>query len=90
MISKELVQCAEDMRQVAQCGKMTLDAQARAYDLLEKIECKQRRDPLHKTSPSGNMGRRRLLQLPQPSGIHLQTPPSSRTRPTHPHRERER
>ena len=38
MISKELVQCAEDMRQVAQCGKMTLDAQARAYDLLEKIE----------------------------------------------------
>lgn len=38
MISKELVQCAEDMRQVAQCGKMTLDAQTRAYDLLEKIE----------------------------------------------------
>ena len=38
MISKELVQCAEDMRQVAQRGQMTLDAQTRAYDLLEKIE----------------------------------------------------
>ena len=38
MISKELVQCADDMRQVAQCGKITLDAQIRAYDLLEKIE----------------------------------------------------
>lgn len=38
MISKELVQCTEDMRQTAQFGKMTLDAQIRAYDLLEKIE----------------------------------------------------
>ena len=38
MISKELVQCTEDMRQAAQCGKMSLDAQIRAYDLLEKIE----------------------------------------------------
>ena len=38
MISKELVQCTEDMRQVAQSGKMSLDAQIRAYDLLEKIE----------------------------------------------------
>ena len=38
MISKELIQCTEDMRQVAQSGKMSLDAQIRAYDLLEKIE----------------------------------------------------
>ena len=38
MISKELMQCAEDMRQAAQNGKITLDAQIRAYDLLEKIE----------------------------------------------------
>lgn len=38
MISKELVQCTDDMRQAAQCGKMSLDAQIRAYDLLEKIE----------------------------------------------------
>ena len=37
-----------------------------------------------------SLGRRRLLQLPQPSGIHLQTPPPSRARPTHPHRERKR
>lgn len=37
MISKELVQCTDDMRQVAQCGKMSLDAVIRAYDLLEKI-----------------------------------------------------
>ena len=32
------MQCAEDMRQAAQNGKITLDAQIRAYDLLEKIE----------------------------------------------------
>lgn len=38
MISKELVRCTDDMRQAAQCGKMSLDAQIRAYDLLEKIE----------------------------------------------------
>ena len=37
MIAKELIQCIDDMRQVAQCGKMSLDAQIRAYDLLEKI-----------------------------------------------------
>ena len=37
MISKELVQCTEDMRQAAQNGKISLDAQVRAYDLLEKI-----------------------------------------------------
>ncbi len=37
MISKELVQCTEDMRQAAQSGKITLDACVRAYDLLEKI-----------------------------------------------------
>lgn len=37
MISKELVQCTDDMRQAAQCGKMSLDAVIRAYDLLEKI-----------------------------------------------------
>ncbi len=37
MISRELTQCTEDMRQAAQSGKMTLEAQARAYDLLEKI-----------------------------------------------------
>lgn len=37
MISKEIIQCIADMRQVAQCGKMSLDAQIRAYDLLEKI-----------------------------------------------------
>ena len=37
MISKELVQCVEDMRQAAEAGKISLDAQVRAYDLLEKI-----------------------------------------------------
>lgn len=37
MISKELVQCTEDMRQAAQNGKILLDAQVRAYDLLEYI-----------------------------------------------------
>ena len=37
MISKELVQCVEDMRQAAETGKISLDAQVRAYDLLEKI-----------------------------------------------------
>lgn len=37
MISKELVQCTEDMRQAARKGKITLDAQVNAYDLLEKI-----------------------------------------------------
>ena len=37
MISKELVQCTEDMRQAAESGKITLDACVRAYDLLEKI-----------------------------------------------------
>ena len=37
MISKELVQCTEDMRQAAQNGKISLDACIRAYDLLEKI-----------------------------------------------------
>ena len=37
MISKEIVQCTEDMKAVAQTGRMTLDIQVRAYDLLEKI-----------------------------------------------------
>lgn len=37
MISKELVQCTEDMRQAAQDGRISLDACVRAYDLLEKI-----------------------------------------------------
>ena len=37
MISKELVQCTEDMKQAAQNGKISLDACIRAYDLLEKI-----------------------------------------------------
>lgn len=37
MISKELVQCTEDMRQSAQDGRISLDACVRAYDLLEKI-----------------------------------------------------
>ena len=37
MISKELVQCTEDMRAAAQIGKISLDACIRAYDLLEKI-----------------------------------------------------
>lgn len=37
MISKELVQCVEDMRQAVQDGKITLEAQVRAYDLLERI-----------------------------------------------------
>ena len=37
MISKELVQCTEDMRQAAQNGKISLEAQVRAYDLLECI-----------------------------------------------------
>ena len=37
MISKELVQCVEDMQQAAQTGKISLDAQVRAYDLLETI-----------------------------------------------------
>ena len=37
MISKELVQCTEDMRLAAQNGKITLEACVRAYDLIEKI-----------------------------------------------------
>lgn len=37
MISKELVQCTEDMRQAVQSGKISLDACVRAYDLLERI-----------------------------------------------------
>lgn len=37
MITKDLIQCTEDMRLAAQCGKISLDAQIRAYDLLEKI-----------------------------------------------------
>ena len=37
MISKELVQCTEDMRQSAQDARISLDACVRAYDLLEKI-----------------------------------------------------
>ena len=37
MISKELVQCTQDMRQAAQTGRISLDACVRAYDLLEKI-----------------------------------------------------
>lgn len=37
MITKDLIQCIEDMRQAASGGKMTLDAQVRAYDLLEKV-----------------------------------------------------
>jgi hypothetical protein len=37
MISKELAQCAEDMRQAAQSGKISLEACVRAYDLLDKL-----------------------------------------------------
>ena len=37
MITKDLIQCTEDMRQSAENGKITLDAQIRAYDLLEKV-----------------------------------------------------
>ena len=37
MISKELMQCTEDLRQAAQNGRISLDACVRAYDLLEKI-----------------------------------------------------
>lgn len=37
MISKELVQCTEDMRQTAIDGRISLEACVRAYDLLEKI-----------------------------------------------------
>ena len=37
MISKELLQCTEDMRQAAQNGKISIDACVRAYDLLDKI-----------------------------------------------------
>ena len=37
MISKELVQCTDDMCQAAQSGRISLEAQIRAYDLLEKI-----------------------------------------------------
>ena len=37
MISKELEQCTADMRVIADTGHFGLDAQVRAYDLLEKI-----------------------------------------------------
>ena len=37
MISKELAQCVDDMQQAAQNGKISLEAQVRAYDLLETI-----------------------------------------------------
>ena len=37
MMSKELVQCTEDMLLAAQSGKISLDAQIRAYDLLDKL-----------------------------------------------------
>ena len=37
MISKELEQCTADMRTIADTGHFGLDAQVRAYDLLEKI-----------------------------------------------------
>lgn len=37
MISKELEQCTADMRAIADTGHFGLDAQVRAYDLLEKI-----------------------------------------------------
>lgn len=37
MISKDLMQCLEDMRQVAEDGKFTLEALVRAYDLTDTI-----------------------------------------------------
>lgn len=37
MISKEILQCTEDMRLAVQEGKISLDSQTRAYDLLEKL-----------------------------------------------------
>ena len=37
MISKEILQCTEDMRLALQEGKISLDSQTRAYDLLEKL-----------------------------------------------------
>ena len=37
MISKEILQCVEDMHLAVQEGKMSLDAQVRAYDLVEKL-----------------------------------------------------
>lgn len=37
MITKDIMQCTSDMLDIAECGKYTLAAQTRAFDLLEKI-----------------------------------------------------
>ena len=37
MLSKEILQCTEDMSLAAQDGKISLDACVRAYDLLDKL-----------------------------------------------------
>lgn len=37
MFAKDLIQCTADMKAAAETGRWTLDAQVRAYDLLEKI-----------------------------------------------------
>ena len=37
MISKDIELCLQDMRNIACTGSMTLDAQVRAYDLLDRI-----------------------------------------------------
>lgn len=37
MFAKDLIQCTADMKAAAETGRWALDAQVRAYDLLEKI-----------------------------------------------------
>lgn len=36
-MERQMMQCIEDMQAIADSGKLTLDAQVRAYDLLENI-----------------------------------------------------
>ena len=37
MLAKEITQCIEDMQNAAESGKITLEMQIRAYDLLDKL-----------------------------------------------------
>ena len=37
MLAKEITQCIEDMQTAAESGKITLEMQIRAYDLLDKL-----------------------------------------------------
>ena len=37
MLAKEITQCIEDMQSAAESGKITLEMQIRAYDLLDKL-----------------------------------------------------